>query len=375
MRPWYRIHFSTLFVLAIVLAWLVFVNIPGDRLLKYQGRFHHGWPYHYFERTAAERSWWSFAGVFPQFHAGALALNILTAFCIVALAAWACEIWIRRFGRLLRFSIASMLIGTAILAAILGLVVQDIHHCYRQQRTLDELAALGSVRAMRDERKYDWFRSLFGSHVDGTIHRIDVTSVNPVGAIIPDLSALDGLNFLHLSGVAIGEQDVEHLATAPNLGTLILGVHAVKVDQTKILRRIAELPVPTLHLGLHGDSFDDASVMALSSDGSIKHLGITSSRVTESVFRHLGEMKSLAVLWIEGSQLRDADFSLLAKAPKLGQVIVYRCSLSQRDEDNLRTLWPDGNLQTEIGPDGKSKLLLAFRAQRTASVDQAPGPQ
>ena len=89
--------------------------------------------------------------------------------------------------------------------------------------------------------------------------------------------------------------------------------------------------------------------------------------------KHLSEMKSLEGIWIDGSQVRDADFSPLAKAPRLKEAVFYRCNLSQRDEDILLALWPDGNLHTAIGPDGKSKLVQAFRMQQHAGVDQGPG--
>src|SRR5688500_13461366 len=103
MRPWYRIHFSTLFVLAMVLAGLIFVNIPGDRTSAISTRYFHGWPYHYFERDGSDRSFWSFTGGSPQLNTGALILNALTALCIGGLVAMACEWWIRRNGRLFRF--------------------------------------------------------------------------------------------------------------------------------------------------------------------------------------------------------------------------------------------------------------------------------
>jgi hypothetical protein len=373
IRPWYRIHRATFGVIAVVVAWLVFINIPGDRTLRDTGRFHHGWPYFYIERDGAARSWWSFSGASPEFHVGALLLNILTALCIAALVACACEMWIRRFGRLLRFSIASMLLVTALLAVIMGLVVRDIHRCYRQQETLDPLAELGSLSAVREERRYDWFRSLFGSQFDGIIKRVDVKADSPTGAAVPDLGALNGLTFLNLEGVILGEEDIEKLATAPALETLILDVREIRGDPEKILQAVSRLSIPWIHLGLAGDSLDDECVSRLSQESSIKSLAIKSSRVTAGVFRELGEMKSLERLWLEGALVRDADFSPLAKAPKLKEAIFFRCNLSQRDEKNLLALWPDGNLHTGTGPDGKSKLVQAFRMQQQASVDQGPG--
>jgi hypothetical protein len=231
MRPWYRIHRSTLVVLALVLASLVFVNIPGEGTERVWERFHHGWPHFYFERSAQPRSWWSFSGRAPVFHLDALLLNVMAAFCISALAAFAAELWIRRYGRLFRFSIMSMLTVTAIAAVIFGLVARDLHNCLRQQGALDQLAAQGSIRVSRDERKYDWLRSLFGSDLDGTIHRIDFDATSPEGARVPDLSALADLRFLNLRGIALGADDIRRLSAIPTLQTLSLTVKSPRLPR------------------------------------------------------------------------------------------------------------------------------------------------
>ena len=364
MRPWYRIHFSTVFVLAFVLAWMVFINIPGDGTLRDTGQFHHGWPYLYFERKGGARSWWSFAGTSPEFHVDALLLNVVTALCIAALVAFACELWIRRFGRLLRFSIASLMFGTAILAMIMGLVVHDVHRCYRQQRTLDELAKLGSVQARRDERKYDWFRSLFGSDFDGTIKRIDVKAGSPTGAVVPDLSALDGLEFLNLEGVILGEEDVAKLATAPKLETLILDVRAVRGNRVSTIGRLSELEIKSYHLSLNSELFDDGSVSSLTRKITVTSLAINSSHITERTFRHVSKIKSLEELHIAKASLRDADFSPLATAPKLKLAVFVGCKLSPADESKLLSLWPDGNLAFFTTPNGKAVQAFAANRQR-----------
>src|SRR5687768_6235880 len=114
MRPWYRIHLSTLSVLGIVLAGLVFINIPGDRGPHWPYRFSHGWPYVYFERSGAADSFWSFAGAATLLHVPELAGNVVVAICIVLLVACPCELWIRKNGRLFRFGIQSMLTATAL---------------------------------------------------------------------------------------------------------------------------------------------------------------------------------------------------------------------------------------------------------------------
>src|SRR5687767_12503879 len=116
MRPWYRIHRSTLVVLALVGACLVFINIPGDPVVINSKEFQHGWPYHYFKREGADHSFWSFSGTRGRFYPEALLLNTAAALCIVALVACICELWIRQNGRLFRFGIKSLLMLTALVA-------------------------------------------------------------------------------------------------------------------------------------------------------------------------------------------------------------------------------------------------------------------
>jgi hypothetical protein len=179
---------------------------------------------------------------------------------------------------------------------------------------------------------------------------------------------------LVLEGVVLGEEDVEELASAPNLKSLILDVHGIRGNPENTLSRLSELPIAHFHLTLEGDWFDDELASDLRPESQINGLAIKSSRISDRTFRQLSEMKSLERIWIERSPVRAADFSPLAKAPKLKEAIFYRCNLSQRDEDNLLKLWPDGNLHTGTGPDGKSRLVQLFRVQQHASVDQGAGP-
>lgn len=374
MRPWYRIHCSTLSVLAIVLAGLVFINIPGDRMLGDSGRYHHGWPYFYFERSAQPRTWWSFSGTSTEFHLDALLLNVLAAACITALAACAAELWIRRYGRLLRFTIMTMLTVTAIVAAILGVVVRDLHRCWRQQEAIDQLAAQGSIRVSREERKYDWLRSLFGSNWDGTIHRIDFDSTSREGGTVPDLSALVDLRFLDLEGIALQAGDDNRLAALPKLETLFLTIKSLRDEPSATLTPISKNPV-LAGLFLDGDQFDDEKLLHVSVQSGMKHLGVKSARITADSLTHVAKLKALESLWIEGAPLRDADFSPLAKASKFKTAIFYRCNLSQADERRLLSLWPDGNLHTGAVPDGKSRLVQAFTMeQNVEDYSWAAGP-
>jgi hypothetical protein len=361
MRPWYRIHFSTLAVVGIIFAWMVFINIPADRTLGSRGRFYHGWPYLYFERNGDPHSWWSFAGGgIPEFHIEALLLNMLVAFCIAALAAFACELWIQRYGRLFRFSILSMLVVTALVASMMGVVVRDLQRSYRQGEVLDELAKLGSVEASRTECRYDWFRSLFGSNLDGTIDGILFISSSPAGATVPDLSALSDLTSLEWQGVALGSTELERLSNLPNLKTLVVSVHSLHSESATTLTKLSEHPA-LLALRLYGDQFDDESVSNISSQSQIKGLGIKSARVTGRSVLHISNLESLEGFYIEGARMRDADFSPLARLLKLKSVMFVNCNLSQADEDQLLERWPKGNLHTSIGPD--KELVQAFQTQ------------
>ncbi len=347
MRPWYRIHVPTVTVLAIVLAWFVFINIPGEPVdAARPNRFHHGWPYYYYERVGEDYSYWSFAqptpwfGNPPQFDAQALLLNVLTAICIVALVACPCELWIRRNGRLFRFGIGSILVATTIVAVIMGLAAREVRRCYRQQEAIRELTQLGAVTTRRNWQKYDWFRSFFGEELHGTVDFVELIAPRPVDRL-PDLQPLQDLHSLGLELVNIPE-NIGQLTELPKLRYLGVKLTAGADANLERLTELTEHP-QLWRLHLVGDDFNDAAISRISRNARIEQLSIQSTKITEAGLLHISEMDSLTVLHLDEGVIKNLDCSVLGRLPNLNWLTFIGKNLAAQDTIKLRSLslWPN----------------------------------
>jgi hypothetical protein len=338
MRPWYKIHFSTLFVLAIVLVVLIFVNVPGEQTSIVSDRFYHGWPYHYFDREGTPHSFWSFAGTAPHFHGEALLLNVLTAFCLVGLTACACELWIRRNGRLLRFGTRSLIVVTALVAVLVSLVARDVRRSSRQQQALEELAQFGSLETSRDLQKFDWFRSLFGDQFHGSIRRVLLTADRPVHR----LSDLSGLETVEGFGLYVPNlpENFEQLSRLPNLKYLSVTLTSAAAADRARLTALTQLP-QLYSLGLLGDRVVDEDILQISQESRLEAISIGSSKITAKALRHLSELKSLTSLTLDQNVAQNQDCSVLLQFPGLSYLNFIGNNITQQDADKMRSLWPD----------------------------------
>jgi hypothetical protein len=341
MRPWYKIHFSTLFVLAIVLAGLVFINIPGERTGPYAQisyRFYHGWPYHYFDRLGADYTYWSFNGADKRFHTKALVLNLLAAICIAALVACVCELWIRRNGRLLRFGTRSLLIATALIAAPIGLVSRDVRRCALQQQVLQELGQFGALETTRDRLKFDWLRSLFGDHFHGTIRSVRLTATQPFDRF-PDLRSLDSLQRLGLVMPNIPE-NMDQVAELTNLAGFSVTLTSLDEMDRSRLTELTQLPQLD-SLQLLADDIDDGDVSLISTESRISGLAVSSPKITEKSLHRLRQLKSLTRITLHAAVILDLDIAVFSRFPRLRSMHLLGNGLTAKDADKLRVLWPD----------------------------------
>jgi hypothetical protein len=347
MRPWYRIHWPTLFVLAIVLAWLVFINIPGDPInALWSNRFYHGWPYHYYVRGGEDHSYWSFTqptpwfGKPPQFDVQALLLNVLIAICIVALAACPCELWIRHNGRLFRFGTRSILVLTTVVAVIMGLAAREVRRCYRQQQAIRELEQIGAVTMNRSRQKYDWFRSFVGAELHGVVTGVDLVATVPVERL-PDLRQLESIRSIGMELVNPPE-NIGQLAELPKLKYVSVKLTSLAGAEPERLTELTEHP-QLWRLHLVGDEFNDAVISHISRDARIEQLSIQSTKITEAALVQISEMDSLTVLHLDECVLKNLDYSVLDRLTNLNWLTFIGKNLTAQDTIKLRSqsLWPN----------------------------------
>jgi hypothetical protein len=354
LRPWYRIHLSTLSVLAIVLALLVFINIPGDRTSNRPYRFYHGWPYVYFERGAEPDAFWSFAGTVSKLHVPKLLGNVAVAICIVMLVACLCELWIRQNGRLFRFGIRSMLFVTAIVAVALGLTVRELNSTYRQQRALTELAQFGAVNAFRELKPHDWLRSFFGEYAHGRIHTVRFTATRVIDRL-PDLRGLADVREMDLEILNVPE-DIEQLAELPKLKYLSVKLQdETGRDKLRILTDLPQLKF----LWLTGDAIDESTVAAIIPRSPIS-LRLDSKSVSEAALTRLAQSNSFTNITLHASQLQKPDETLLGLS-HLRWIGFFGLRLSPQDEQRVRTLWPDAEITTGTYADTGEDFIHAAR--------------
>jgi hypothetical protein len=341
MRPWYRIHCSTLSILAVVLAGFVFINLPGDNLGPWRDKFSHGWPYVYFQRHGAEGSFWSFTGKGTKFRAPELMGNVLTALCIVALVACPCELWIRRHGRLFRFGIRSMFVVTALVAVVMGLSVQKVQRRYRQQHALAELAQYGSVSTGRRQQPYDWLWSLLGDYAHGTIESVSFAATSPFGRL-PDLHDLRDVDeiWLELRNVPAGMEELGELPTLKRLSVKLTSAGRADLKHLTALSEVTQLGF----LWLAGDEFDDRTLTAISPRSQVEMLWIESPDIGWTGLRRLGELNALVHVALDERVLQQPD-SVLQVLGNLRSVRFEGNKLTSREEQKVRRLWPNANVE------------------------------
>jgi hypothetical protein len=357
IRPWYRIHWSTLSVLAGVLAFLVFINIPGDRGPHWPYRYSHGWPYVYFERSGGPDAYWTYAGKFTELHQPELIGNVLASICIVMLVACPCELWIRRNGRLFRFGIRSMFFATTLVAVILGLSVREVHRCYRQQRALADLAQFGSIATFRSFREYDWLRSFFGEYAHGSITVVRFTATRPIDRL-PDLRALADVEEMEVEMLNVPD-NVEVLGALPKLEDLTVRLRTNGDIERKNVATLSELPQLGL-LWLSGEACRSSTITAISRRSRIEVLRLDSSSITEAALERLTQIQSLAHVSLHESELQKAD-ALLLRLSSLKSISFFGISLSPQDEQRVGSLWPDREIKAGTYADTGENFVYAIR--------------
>jgi hypothetical protein len=357
IRPWYRIHRSTFVLLTVVIAGFVFVNIPGDAAPDLQSHFHHGWPYRYYERIGEQHSFWSFAGKRTEFHAKALLLNVGFTLCVAALVACPCELWIRRNGRLVRFGIRSLLVVTALFAALMGLGARELRRCYEQQQLLQTLSDFGSVTAVRRFQKYDWLRSFFGDYMHGAVSELHVEVLQSIDSL-PNLRELEDLEELRLT-LANVPANVEQLAELPKLEELYVTLTSIDAAGRERLTAVTEVP-QLRFLWLDGEMFDDDSILRFSDRTRMKFLIVDSSKLTEKSVSRLSQMNSLLGLTLNADVGRNEDISDLFQLP-LHFLTFIGNEPSTIGMQGLRQRWPNANVRLGTAETFTGKKYIEIR--------------
>ncbi len=334
-RPWYRLHRRTIAILIPGIAWMFLINVPGEKTPSHS-QVHHGWPFIYFSHPPHGPSYWSFAGLrSPQdLDWLAIALNGLIAVGIAGLVAAACEYWIRRYGRLFRFGLSSLLVVTALIATLLGLALRDLQRCSLQERILNGLSARAGVSVHREPRSLDWLRSLLGHQQPSRVVGLIIISKDGAPLETPAVGSLSDLRWLRLDNLSLSGEWVDQIARL-RLENLQIELSDIQGNRLEVLRALASVP-NLKSLFLRGDTFEDADLAPLASANDLIHFGVVSKRVTGRSLEHLARLEGVRSLEFEDADFTAANFEPLAAIKNLDSAVFAGCKMSSEDEARLK---------------------------------------
>ena len=163
-RPWWKLHFSTKVVIAMVVLGLVLANVPGQQVMRVDvpnqmsnygphftpyAYYEHGWPVRYLSRwgiqtgASAPRwtSCWQVTEKVTDFSPFRMVLNFCICTLLVGLAATIFEVWRRRRQSLVRFRLSELFGVITLVAMGSGWVQYKIRLANDERVALREAAA------------------------------------------------------------------------------------------------------------------------------------------------------------------------------------------------------------------------------------------
>lgn len=327
-RPWYRPHRSTFLALALVIAVLVLLIVPGKRLSFSSdgtvtiGQYVHGWPWTFLRkptsmgkltdaspydvapwRTAASWRFASTDATQTRFYPGQLAADIVVASAILLAAGAAFECWRRRRLRAWQFSLREMFLLTLAVAA-----VGAWYRTNRQEADAQEQVGrlIESALPQRGEdhlwESYcgpEWLRRLCGSQYLGFLERpisLNLWPGDELSRIRSHIGGLRDLREISLVGSSVTDADLAVLATLRRLQSLHARFAKVKGVRWSALASRRSLRV----LNLAFSDLTDDDLQQLAALDNVQKLSLAFTNTSPKGLRNLQRMTNLEELIVNG---------------------------------------------------------------------------
>jgi hypothetical protein len=240
-RPWWKLHFSTKVVIAVVVCGLILANLPGQQVMhvdvpddgKYgphygpYPRYEHGWPNSYMVRQYPPRwgkprsvladSCWALTHRVESFTAGWLVLDIFLAILAATVIAAGFEVWRRRRKSLWRFRLIELFGLLTSVACAGGWYQWQCRIAEGEAEALKEahrdLERVSPGELASDDVEYErggptFLRQLIGDQPFACQDRV-------VSAIIIDSNPRFANRFPHLKCIAPGPNELDPEAALP----------------------------------------------------------------------------------------------------------------------------------------------------------------
>jgi hypothetical protein len=411
-HPWYRLHFSTWILAAVVLAVLTLIVVPG----RFNNReafvggilfYEHGWPFVFLDRSLASSDarylkeardkeglrwalhgdkfgcsdngfadvgppWlhgenWSFSGDIFVSLAG-LALDLATALVIVATIALIYDRWARRRWQ---YSLRTLLGAGLLIAVVMGWWRQSINERNQDAQAATTLRDKGLDVYWRCDAP-TWLRDLVGAnhlrpfhHVVSVSVRIDeggdyVDTSSVVDADLKRISNWSHLQQLFLDGAGITDAGLDNIKGLHELESLSL-------EGTQItdagLENIHDLP-RLVSIMLNRTKVTGAGLRFLHDLPCLDDLSLDNTQITDDSLHYLKTLPELRSVWLNDTKVTDAGLPHLKALAKLKRLYLNGTSVTDaglRHLEGARQLERlDLNNGTKVKAEGVKRLQQAL---------------
>lgn len=407
-RPWWKLHFSTKVVIAIVVIGLVLANVPAQEIVhvesvpaKYGTEYHayfqyvHGWPATYMNRPAqfgVAGNCWMLNDRVSGFSLSVLVLDFAVSLLVVGASAALFEFWRRRRKSLIRFHLSELFGLITIVAVGAGWLQYKIRNSRDERLALREAAADLQTRypgnTLGDDAVFEqggptFLRELVGDY--DPLAAFDHLVSSPVVDECPKLASrfprlkcfqpnssemddiatqgiakLRDLEALNLLFAGIGP--LSSYRPLPRLRSINLCKAAVTKDDLLWLARCPRLE----QIDLTDVEISDEMLRLLLPLKKLKSLSVgtdnSSEALTDHCFSTLQEFSELTDLWVIGD-FQGHQVGRLACLKELGYLGLVSPNLDGECIEQLKKLGHLGDIRlisTSLSADDVARLQVAI---------------
>jgi hypothetical protein len=278
--------------------------------------------------------------------------------------------------RWLRFSLRTLLIGMAVLGAILGVVANELVRLRRHRRAETTVSELGGMYAFFSNNARDpwgpWWFPIVRSGLYADVESVSFCSERNEGLTDGDLQVLEGFPRLHvveLCASGITDKGIVHLHRIPGLRRVVL--HETQVT-SKGLRGFKNAQIEQLILG--GASVSDETLECLRAFSKLKKLALYQTSVTNNGLANLKSVPTLEHLYLEKSPVSDEGMCHVAGLTGLKQLELRALDVGDSGIARLVRLTNLESLELEevgLTDEGVAKLPKLPSLRRLAVVRTA----
>jgi Leucine-rich repeat (LRR) protein len=386
-RPWFRLHRSTVVLIAISVAVAVALVAPGeigcfpDRHSYQHSNSRndavvHGWPLPFLWRTpfeftddpstSANAKAWKFADSVRELSWLSLAVDIFVAFAAIAVFAVFVEWRRRKRSRFLQFTLRELLVCTTAAAILFAWWA----HRRRTNAELEEHLSRISTKFWPTEPGFPlWVRNLAG---DTALSKSGLVRPRDVQYLFWDSKRADDIQYvierfperttLAING-PLTDDDVSRIASIAHLECLesqkldpaarrrfaeLIGKlphlrslafnsgYSVAIEDDELLRITDLSNLESLEIN-NGSALTDRGMAALKTLKGLKALRVKTTQLTPYMMTVLAGLQSLRRLSLFSSTTTDGDFSALSQIKSLEELDLAGTNL---DDESLRRLQP-----------------------------------